>query len=262
MPETLTLVLLDVISQHSGPVQSFIERAGISDAAQITALETLFASAVAHGWWAKCDLIYPFIGGNATAHAQNLKSAAFTITWNGTVTHDANGITGDGVTGYGNTGYTPDTSAILSTNSTHVGIYRRTNATGAGMFFLGTLRTVTLEDLFLKRTLVATTQQIAINNAAGASFAGTSLAFLVGSGIDNATVRMFSGALNGSAASVAVAVPNLPLFISAFNNGGVAAAFSNSNLAGVTCGAGLTFAEYTLMGADWQAFNTVLSRQV
>src|SRR6185295_17394845 len=111
------------------PVASFIDRAGITSAAQIAALNTLVLAAKTNGWWDKCDLIYPFVGGTAQAHAQNLKSESFTITWNGAVTHDANGITGDGATGYGDTGYVPSSSGQVTLNSAHLGIYRRNAGT-------------------------------------------------------------------------------------------------------------------------------------
>lgn len=49
-------------------------------------------------------VFYPFVGGSASAHSFNLANSLYTITWGGTVTHNANGITGDGATGYGDTG--------------------------------------------------------------------------------------------------------------------------------------------------------------
>lgn len=48
--------------------------------------------------------VYPFIGANAASNSQNLTSSTYTVTWGGTITHDANGVTGNGSTGFGDTG--------------------------------------------------------------------------------------------------------------------------------------------------------------
>jgi len=118
-------------------VDSFVSRSGISDATQIAAVTALVTSARVHGWWDLCDIIYPFVGGTAGTHAQNLKSSSFTITWNGTVTHNANGITGDGATGFGDTTYIPSSSGQMILDSTHASFYRRTTGTASNRFTWG-----------------------------------------------------------------------------------------------------------------------------
>lgn len=47
---------------------------------------------------------YPFVGSSATGHSLNLISSSYQITWGGTITHNASGVTGNGSTGFGNTG--------------------------------------------------------------------------------------------------------------------------------------------------------------
>jgi hypothetical protein len=85
------------------------------------------------GWLAPHTLfsgyafLYPFVGGNAIAHSFNLANPGTgRITWSGTVTHDANGITGNGTTGGGDTGV-----ALGGTNPYLVsaGVYCRSTAT-------------------------------------------------------------------------------------------------------------------------------------
>lgn len=62
----------------------------------------------AQGWWDNADVIYPYIGGTAAAHAVNLKNpGSRSITWNGTVTHSRRGVSGNAVNGYGDTGFNP-----------------------------------------------------------------------------------------------------------------------------------------------------------
>jgi hypothetical protein len=88
--------------------QAFIDAVGTLTTVQEIAIDDLVTGLKANGTWTKYHAIYPFIGGTASAHKWNLKDprdldAAFRITWNGTVTHDETGITGDLSTGYGDT---------------------------------------------------------------------------------------------------------------------------------------------------------------
>jgi hypothetical protein len=110
---------------------------------QINAIDTFFRDIKGQpnpnyttvNYYSKLAVFYPMIGGTAASHAINAKSpSAFTIIWNGTVTHDANGeqTTGD-ATSYGTTSYIP--RGKLSMNNTHLAIYNRTNITGG--FALG-----------------------------------------------------------------------------------------------------------------------------
>lgn len=79
------------------------------------------------------SFIYPFVGGNATAHSFNLANPnTAKIAWGGggTITHNANGITGDGVS-YGDTGFALAIGTISAAFGT-VGVYSRTNVQIAG----------------------------------------------------------------------------------------------------------------------------------
>ena len=82
--------------------QAFITAAGITDTTQKNAINTLVLDLKAYAIWPKFIAIYPYVGGTATTHKFNLvdpldDNAAFRITWNGGVTHNANGITGNGL---------------------------------------------------------------------------------------------------------------------------------------------------------------------
>ena len=82
---------------------AFIAAAGITDATQQTALQTLVTTLKSDNVWDKCNAIYPFVGGTATAHKFNLKDpqdtdAAYRLDFNGTWTHDANGAKANGTT--------------------------------------------------------------------------------------------------------------------------------------------------------------------
>lgn len=257
--DLLKLALWDRISQVSA-VGSFIDRANITNSAQIAALNALVLSAHAHGWWEKCDLIYPFVGGNANAHAQNLRSSGFTITWNGAVTHNANGITGDGATGYGNTTYNPVSAGQMTVNSAHLGAYIRTEPGASTRCYVGSSNGTNFINLF--NGSVALRVNYSVNDTALQVQVVTALAFTSASRIDSANKHLYSSGVDNSAVRASTSIPGFPLFVLARNVSGAPANIGNANLAGLTAGSGIDFATYQLMATDWQAFQTALGRQV
>lgn len=262
-PESFQLALWDLISQRAAvdPIADFVSRAGLVDQTQIDAVTALYAAGVANGWMAKCDLVYPFVGGNALAHSQNLKSSSYTITWVGTVTHDANGITGNGTDGYGNTGYNPGLGALWSLNSAHVGIYRR-NAGTNNRYYAGSSDAAGHAVLFFKGA-IGTQLRGAINTLTNPStFNAATFAWSVSTRLDAANQHIYHAGADNSFVVASTGVPSFPLFVLALNSQSIPALFNTANMAGMTAGSGLTFAEYTAMAADWQAFNTSLGRQV
>src|SRR5690606_21266587 len=80
---------------------------------QKDAINTFVVNTKADGTWAKQYAIYPLAGGTAASHAINLKSpGTYDITWNGSVTHNEDGIKSDGSTGYGNTNFNPSSAGM------------------------------------------------------------------------------------------------------------------------------------------------------
>lgn len=79
----------------TGAVASYVTLAGITDPAIVNALSDFVTNLVNDGLWNKIDVMYPFIGGNQTAHSINLKDpGTYTITsWVGSVSHTNNGVT-------------------------------------------------------------------------------------------------------------------------------------------------------------------------
>ena len=100
--------------------QAFITATGITDATQITAINTLVVGLKADGLWTKSRAIYPFIGGSASTHKWNLRTplntnAAFRLTFIGGITHYANGIKGNLLNAYYETHLNPSTEFSLAT---------------------------------------------------------------------------------------------------------------------------------------------------
>lgn len=121
-------------SSFDADAAAFFAAAGITNGTQQVAYNKLVTDLKAAGIWTKIQALYPFIGGSAAAHKWNGKDlrdldAAFRITWGGTVTHDANGITPNGTTGFGDTFYG---NANYAQNDAHLSIYSRTTGTTAG----------------------------------------------------------------------------------------------------------------------------------
>lgn len=259
--QTLMIAMLDQIYGETveAIVDSFVERSGITDLTQIAALTTLVTSARANGWWELSDVIYPFVGGTAVAHAVNLKSQDYTITWAGTVTHNANGITGNAVDGYGNMNYDPSVDGVqYQLNSAHITLYRRTN----GADFMWYVGTAGGPDHSAMRHFNAGSIVANLNGGAF-SHVGGSLGLVAGSRTGVSTDIAY--APNGSTAfaNPSGSIPSLNMSILAITGvDGIPGNFSNVNLAFLTVGGGISAAEYATMEADIQDFQTSLGRQV
>lgn len=118
---------------------NFISVVGITDNTQKLAVNFLYRSLKGTDtsfnpsgvdFYTGAKAFYPFVGGTASTHKWNGKDvrdldAAFRILWTGTVTHNANGITGDGSTGYGDTRILPQINCVAYSSS--LVWYSRTN---------------------------------------------------------------------------------------------------------------------------------------
>ncbi len=95
-------ILTDNTFTYDADAQAFFTAAGISDATQKGAVDYLVKARKAANIWTNGVAVFPFVGGSASTHLVNLKTpGTYNITWSGSVTHNANGITGDASTGYG-----------------------------------------------------------------------------------------------------------------------------------------------------------------
>jgi hypothetical protein len=83
---------------------------------------TLFTSLVSNNLYDKIDIMYPLIGGTSASCKINAKlNATYDIVFNGGMTFNTSGMTGNAVNGYGTTQYLP-----FRTNN-HIGYYLGTN---------------------------------------------------------------------------------------------------------------------------------------
>ena len=126
--------------------QRFFDSAGITDATQKQAVNRLVldlkgvtnSDYYTANVWLKLKGIYPLVGGSAYMHQWNLKNpvnadTAYRLTFYGTLTMDANGVTGNNG-GYADTHYIAD--SIPAANQFSMGEYVR-SATTTGNFNCG-----------------------------------------------------------------------------------------------------------------------------
>lgn len=117
--------------------QAFITAAGITDATQQSAINTLVTDLKGYSIWDKMKAIYPFVGGTSTTHKWNLKDprdldSAFRLVFSGGGTHSANGYLPNGVNSYADTKFNMTTN-FNSTSDASMGIYLRTDTSSTGV---------------------------------------------------------------------------------------------------------------------------------
>lgn len=243
--------------------EAFINAAGITDRTQAAAINIMVTDLKTNNLWTKFNAIYPFVGGNATAHKFNLinsadSDAAFRLNFVGGWTHSANGAQPNGTNGYANTFINSQTT--LTNTSTHISVYSRTVAVNNQV----EIGSYDGSSLF-------TQIRAAVNAAFGSTSAVLNFTTTTDArGFWLATKRANNDReayLNG-ASQVTVttndgsAFPNLNMFIGARNDNGTANVFSNKQLAFATIGSGLTDAEVSTLNTIVQIFQTTLGRQV
>ncbi len=243
-------------------VQAFITATGITNDTQKTAIDTLVKSLKTNSLWTKFQAIYPFVGGTATTHKYNLKNpldtdGAFRLVFNGTVTHDASGVTGNGTTGWIDTFYNPRTSATLNDHS--ISIYGGTNV--AGGYDIGA-NDGTYENAIIARW----TNNISysqVNNASANTIASTDSRgyFMVSRTASNVVTTYKNGTaiINGTSASVNTPNRNYGLMVL---NQTSRTGYSTRRLQFATIGTSLTGTQASTMYTIVQAYQTALSRNV
>jgi hypothetical protein len=93
---TITATQRGLSGNAAGAVQTYITLTGITNVSIIGAINDFVNGLIYDNLWDKIDVMYPFIGGNATAHSINLKDPInYAIsTFTGSVVHSINGVSG------------------------------------------------------------------------------------------------------------------------------------------------------------------------
>jgi hypothetical protein len=243
-----------------------VGRANISDGAQVDAVNTLVMSLKASNvegngsLWSKFSVLYPFVGGNTTAHSRNLKSTSYDITWVNAATHNASGVTGIiANSAYGNTGFN---MSLLGQNSASMYVYNRTAAPSTNnQYLLGAQNGLTSRASILMSTSSGEFYT-ELNQTAPASVGngGSYAKHVAVNRSGAATVENYINATRTNKTNASVAPWSGNMFLLARNNTGSPAGYTEANLAFAAFGASLTEAEWTAFRAIIDAFQTALGR--
>jgi len=251
---------------------AFITAAGITDATQQSAINTLVTDLKGYSIWTKMKAIYPFVGGTASAHKFNLKDprdldAAFRLVFTGGWTHSSNGATPNGTNGYADTKLNP--SLVLTNHSNHLSYYSRTNNNPSIDFDMGVgAEAANVQGIFIRRSNntagydtgnATNTNRIIFTNS-------NSLGFYNGSITANNIRKYYKNGVNQiSNTNVLTQVnPNANYFIGAYNEYNLSRAnyFGSKQCAFASIGDGLTDTEAANLYTAVQAYQTTLSRNV
>jgi len=252
---------------------NLITAANISNITVINAVNTVIISSKTNGWWDLCNGIYGMAGDNinqtyAFQYKYNWKDprdldAAYRLVFNGTITQDANGITGNGASGsYADTFIAPN---ILSQDSAHISVYIRTDVQEAkydigsynpGSNYISAIASRYSGNVNYDSINSGTANEISASNSDSRGyFLSNRTASNSNKGYKNATE-----VASGTVASVAPA--SSPNFLLCSVGGLTATHCSSKNIAFATFGASLTPTQITNMYTDIQNFQTALGRQV
>lgn len=249
--------------------QAFITAAGITNATQASAVNTLVTSLKSYGIWSKMKAIYPFVGGTANSHKFNLKNpadtnAAFRLGFYGGMTHNSNGVSFGGANGGAFTYFNPFLNQAK--NDLHLSVYARTRPTRYGV--ANDINPSTSYVAAGWTTLRATSNSSGYNEyfgtsdtAAGtAGLATTEVGFSLGSRTSATAIKYYKNttSASGNGASHTADFLNAELTL----NGSSWNYYSAANYAFASLGNGLTDAEAANFYTAVQAFQTTLGRQV
>lgn len=255
---------------YDADAKKFIDAVSTLTTAQEVIIDNLVKGLKVNGTWSKYKAIYPFIGGTASAHKWNLKDpydldVAFRLSFNGAITHDANGIQGDGSTGYVNTFFIPINELTL--NSETLTVYSVSNETPitSDPLEIGSLRTVTQASLMtIKGDATYDKFQSRLNADLIATSNIDARGYFIVSKNGNTTLRLFKDGVIKTSGISEGSLSDLENFILVVNVGGSPynSSYSNQKLALITMGGGLTDTEVLYDSVLIQEYQDALGRAV
>jgi hypothetical protein len=247
--------------------QAFITAAGITDATQQSAINTLVTDLKGYGVWSKMKAIYPFVGGTASAHKFNLKDprdldAAFRLVFTGGSTHSSTGWLPNGTNGYADTKFNPNSNLTSIVNSS-CSVYSRTQSRGGVDIGLNisTIELTLSADLNLAGIYALANIG---NQYAGNLTANSSQGYFLANRKSSTyiEIKRNNTLLATNTNSSSSTKPNGNVWLGAQNNSGGGTLFSNRQCAFASIGDGLTDTEAANFYTAVQAYQTTLSRNV
>ena len=266
----------NVLSAEDLDAQAFVVSAGLTNATQVTAVNTLVTALKSAGIWTKMKAIYPFVGGTAQSHKFNLKDPrdandAYRLVFNGGWTHTSTGALPNGTTGYADTKLVP--SSALTNYSSHLSFYSRTNrvssrqAASIGSYL--NPNEISLRFNFTAAGSLNNSSMSAQYDGTGLDFAtyvtSTTNYFLIGNRTANNINKVYeNGVLKSTNTTTTTKVlPSARVLIGALSDGNTNVIwYDNLEASFASIGAGLTDAETLAFYNAVQSFQTSLGRNV
>lgn len=254
-----------------GNAINFINASGISGQNIIFAINNLVVNLKYSGLWSKMNAVYPFVGGTATTHKYNLinpadTNAAFRLSFSGTITHNANGITPNGTDGYANTNMNAQTqlNGGSSQNDAHAFLYlRSTSARGGADMGCSNASPTARAFNMNSRNASNLGGRACMTADVTTTFTTTATRGVFGMSRTNSSNYIhFVDKTKNTVTQASVIAPNLNILLQAQNRDGVIQNFQNRNVALFTLGAGLTSTEIDNLVDINQTFQTTLGRFV
>lgn len=249
--------------------QAFITAAGITDATQQSAINTLVTDLKGYGIWTKMKAIYPFVGGTSSTHKWNLRDprdldAAFRLVFSGGITHSSTGALFNGTNGWSDTFLNANTN--LTNGNFHLSFYSRTNNTSQAysheivlLSGFNPIGWVSLRNH--NKSLGNAGFSSGNDNNEFATASNTSAGFGVGTETSSSLRKLIKNgtiiATNTTTSTTSLTSAKLTLM----GNNSVAV-FSNNEAAFASIGDGLTDTEAANLYTAVQAYQTTLGRSV
>jgi len=249
-------------SSVDADAQAFITAASITDSTQQSSINTLVTQLKTYGIWTKLKAVYPFVGGNASAHRFNLKDprdldVAFRLTFNGGWTHSSTGARPNGTNGWANTFLNP-LSALASTSG--LGYYSRTNSTVSNQADMGVLTYFPVKTFAMVR--IGSTAYFSANSDDASPFSDTDTRGFYQIYRTNSTTVKASKNTTLYSATLPVAIPNGNIIIGARNENTSPTLFSLKEFALTYIQENFTDTDASNLYTAVQTYQTTLGRQV
>lgn len=252
------------ISGIDSDASAFITAAGLTDATQKSAINTLVKDMKASGLWTKMKAVYPMVGGTATSMKFNLKDprdldAAFRLTWSGGWTYSATGATPNGTNAFADTKLVP--SGLTAQNSLHISAYSRTDIVQNSVI-IGGYDGVVETSLYPRFTGNIIYSAINSNTSASPGSSTSSLGNFIATRLISTQEVTFINANKLTRNQSSLNNLTRAIFIGAMNYLGSANVFSSRQVSFSTIGDGLTDQDSFLLNQIVEKYQVALSRGV
>lgn len=238
-------------ASYDSDAQAFFTGAGITDTTQKNAYNTLVTGIKSQGYYSKIKYLKPYLGGTASQHGYNaINTTLYESIYEGTLTHDANGVTGNGIDGGISTEYYAND---FTTTNCSMGVYVRsyTPIGGLSVFMLDANSCGFYYYTLYGGTIGAVTDRILTTTGTQTGFIALNL--------ESPTLSLYIAGTNIASGSSTAPSWNPPFIVIGNSSVGV---YSNTNICFEYFADSLTSSEIIDFSTRVQTFQTALGRQV